>query len=336
MDLEPVRNNPTANELDAASWMWYPTRPAKASAQSCKFVNESFSQWMIRQTSRDGFENMAPYVDRSAVKKYAQIAATYLKVPRTYATFTWSNVRNILNYPFSSSFAFKALHGHGMSWLMIDGKMYESGTLRPSTGPRLDPGFLKRQAVKWMKQCYHCNDERQYAMVRRGVILEEILGGGFATEMRVYMFHGEPYLLEIREHVPTDFGKVKEHFSIINNGDDPLEPANIQLEHSKAYISNSTMRDVFRASRDLTRNFRFVSVHFYYVKSTLYFKELDFSPEGTQWCCVPVTVDSASWSGSGIDSGPVFTGLLLPCFRLALDVLCPFREKSGARIPGDG
>lgn len=269
---------PTPRDIDLTSFESYGVKPAKAKAQDCIYINETFFEWMIRQTSRESFRAMAPYTDRSAVKGYANNAAAYVKTPVTLAVFTWQNIRQIVHYPFSSSFVMKAIHGHGMSILMVEGKLYDGLKRIKHSRSRLDPQWLKKKAISWMKICYNCDALKQYSQVRRGVILEEVVGDRFATKLRVFVFHGEPIILETREYVPDGDTVMHYHTELIRNGSDPLLTTPIQLKYSSEIISSEVMRDLLRVSRDLTRNLRFASVNFLYYNLQLYFKELDFSP----------------------------------------------------------
>ena len=57
---------------------------------------------------------MAPYVDRSTMKIRPEITATYLSLPCTYRIFMLLDACTTLNNSFTFSFAFEAMHDHGM------------------------------------------------------------------------------------------------------------------------------------------------------------------------------------------------------------------------------
>lgn len=253
-------------DLDFSSFSQY--KRVENNVQDCVRSGESFSGWMQRQARGYKYTSLASLVDNSSVKHFVRTRFPSFKIPATLAVFKSENLDDLYHFHFPESFAFKAVHGSGMNFLVC-----KNLTLK---GKPYNVSYLYSLAQKWLRVCYRCKEQRQYANIQRAVIVEEYLSVHPLIDYKVFVFQGEALLIQVKENYQTGpkFRFYWRNWAAL--------PTSVRSDRSPGKIMRPPQQlgDLLIAAGQLGQGFRFVRVDLYIQDGDILFGELTFSPVG--------------------------------------------------------
>lgn len=279
-----------SHAIDEVRWNRYRCDGSeRRKAQSCARVDETFSTWLARHMTDEAYEELACYVDKSAVKHYAKLTVPEIKVPTTLAVFDESNLHELSSFEFPPTFALKAVHGSGMGILLTNHTVYKEnmGSLHPNqTMPR---EMLHETIRSYLNTSFNVDKERQYRKIHKAVVLEEFLGVGIPINLKVFLFQAKAIALDIYHYVPIagPSGKVRQRISRIQRTDD--KPLTVHFARPRVFrilrtmISAKALKDVFSFAARIAAGFLFARVDFYVVENAVYFSEITLSPQAAKY-----------------------------------------------------
>ena len=224
----------------------------------------------------------APYVDKFEVREYVRktIGEDHL-VP---LLGVYDSVDQIPWDHFPPRFVIKAAHGCGWNVIVRDASTLD----REATAQKLDD---------WLHQNYFDQTyEEQYLVIRKRLIVEEMLGAGVELpwDYKFFCSQGEPTLISI------DLGRSENHTRKLLSPDwTPVEGTIKFPAASGEFPRPPELNQMLAIVRNLSRPFPFVRVDLYLVEGRIYFGELTFTPESGLAPVSPRTFDM--WRGARLD-----------------------------------
>jgi len=271
--------------LNNESWFHYTCNGTeRRHAQACLKEEEALSSWLVRQMQSNGYEQLACYIDKAAIKHHVHAVAKGVCTPSTLGLFTDENMETLLHWQFPTQYVMKATHGSHMALIIHHGHLYtgNEGKLRSSQ-------FISRIEVvelarKFTTKCYSCLREAQYRRARRAVIVEEFLGPDFPNDYNIFMFGGQVHAFDMRRFTVSNVesGRLSmRHHRFVSDGQSELTPKQVvaHFKYEDEFPPKHAIQQMLRASKLIADGFRFARVDFYYVNGSAYFGELTLSPQ---------------------------------------------------------
>ncbi|MGN7476660.1 ATP-grasp fold amidoligase family protein [Solibacillus silvestris] len=200
------------------------------------------------------------YLVRDYIKQagYSQILIDLYKV--------YENVDDIDFRELPNSFVMKCTHGSGFNIIC-------------ACKDTLDRGKTILQLKKWMETDFSViNCEPHYSKIKPRIIVERFLGEEMNEKLpidyKIHCFHGQPHIFDVVLNRGT---KEKKHI-MLNSGWQVIPYTNDSKDFAGGIKKPEKLDEMLKMAAELSKDFTYVRVDFYYYNDQIYFGELTFTP----------------------------------------------------------
>lgn len=249
-----------SSPITASKIIYYKTFRKMLNLKSPKTFNEKLMWLKLYENDTKKTICTDKYLVRNYVRERGQ-SKILIDLYQVYDSVEEINFEELPN-----SFVMKCTHGSGFNIVC-------------SNKEKLDKERTLMELEKWMKVDYSLLlGETHYSTIKPRIIVERFLGEegneNLPIDYKFHCFHGHPTILNIVLDRGTNG---KRH--IMFNSEWEIVPYTEDSIHFKGEIKKPEKLDeMLSIARELSKEFTYVRVDFYYFNDEIYFGELTFTP----------------------------------------------------------